>query len=36
MNYFKKLYARYGSYFLDFWQYLVVIAIMLLALLFIL
>jgi hypothetical protein len=33
---FKKLYAKYGNYFVDVWQYLVIIIIMILAAIFIL
>ncbi len=32
----KNFYKKYGSYFVDFWQYLVIIVIMILAALFIL
>lgn len=33
---FKKLYEKYGNYFVDVWQYLVIIIIMILAAIFIL
>lgn len=32
----KELYKKYGNYFVDFWQYLVIIMVMILAALFIL
>jgi len=32
----KNLYKKYGNYFVDFWQYLVIVVIMMLAAIFIL
>ena len=36
MNRFKEIYKKYGMYFVDIWQYLIIILIMMLAAIFIL
>lgn len=36
MNRFKEIYKKYGMYFVDIWQYFIIILIMILAAIFIL
>lgn len=36
VNYLKEIYSKYGQYFPDIWQYIVIIATMALAAIFVL